>query len=288
MPNADEIIARVNDGRYEEALGVSFDAKPREIDDASIRLSRRYCQDAKVRQAINKASTQLKTERTNPHRHGERCRAVGIKLSESGKKGDSLPYLQKAVDLLGEGFDYHWLGSTLAQTGRLREAIAHLEKAVQLRGDLIDHKWLNDVKEATKPQEHSRPVLPTDRVFRPSLSWDPDQFGRILREVVKDPQLAEIVIERMRQNPEEAEKIMKALPLGNRASPYVIHHRVDTWIRTPKPIWPRVLCTLNNLISGLPSNYDATWIKVLKGIFAFALQFWWLILLVLLGLFSGW
>jgi hypothetical protein len=118
MRDPQEVQELVEAQRYEAALGVGFGVALPEVGRAVMLLAHAYQDNLEAVESLHMAEAELKAERGKPDKLGTRCRIVGVELSKAGHKIDSLQYLRKAVELLNDGYDYHWLGSTLVQVGQ--------------------------------------------------------------------------------------------------------------------------------------------------------------------------
>lgn len=207
MLNPQQVLELVTACRYEDALGIGIAAPLFQVDKAVIHLSRKYGDNVEVKQNLNKAAAQLRAERNRPHDTGIRCRNVGVQLSRGGNKKDSLPYLQKAVEVCGEWDDYHWLGSTLVQAGKHREALPYLEKAVSMHDGKDEHGWLQTARQALAPKTqqtvtvaqpiyYAKPTFPFPKdlatLFDPN---DPDAMQQMLDLCKNDPQMSKTILD---------------------------------------------------------------------------------------------
>ncbi len=128
------IINLVAAKRYEEALGIGYDAHNGVIREAHISLVTEYDDNSDVINALNEAKDTVINETL-----GDK----GIRLSGLGLKNESLPFLKKALDKEPQdSLLCNWLGSTLCQLYRYAESLPYLEKALELEpDDILNNYW---------------------------------------------------------------------------------------------------------------------------------------------------
>lgn len=124
----------VEEGRYEEALGVCFEATVTEIQRAHIRRLSKHSACVQTRELINFAKVRLT---------GETRIEKGRRLVRIGQKDLAVRFLTEALrNGDGEADDYLLTGQTLEQLSRLEQALDYYEKATRLRGEAGDFLWL--------------------------------------------------------------------------------------------------------------------------------------------------
>ena len=153
----------VGAGRFEEALGLDFDATKAAVHRAHIRTLALHRDDPETRERINLAKTRLIHETAIEKgrrwiRIGQKERALDVMQAvlENGGEADdyllcgqvleqfwrieaALPYFEKAVALRGNAGDRLWLGMALENLNRKEAALAEYEQAVRLRGSAEDY-----------------------------------------------------------------------------------------------------------------------------------------------------
>ena len=173
----------VEEGRYEEALQVSVDWTPSEVNRAHIRLSAKYRDHAGVRELLNRAKGRLINE--SVLERGRRYSCIGLKerattlltqaLKDGGEPDDfllvgqlleqlrpieyALEYFEAAVRLRGDAGDRLWLGAALERLSRTTEALEQCEEAVRLRGAAADYLAKGTLLYRLKKFEEAEPVL---------------------------------------------------------------------------------------------------------------------------------
>jgi uncharacterized protein HemY len=86
------------------------------------------------------------------YKRGEEILQEGIGYYDAKDLQKASSFFEKAVEVRGNAFDYHWLGATLSKLGdeKQREerinlyerAITNLEKVVEKGGSCLDYHWL--------------------------------------------------------------------------------------------------------------------------------------------------
>jgi tetratricopeptide (TPR) repeat protein len=164
--DAARIERLVSERRYEEALGLPFDAPRALVDREHMRLLHRFRTSPLVRQALNRAKGALVSESDCQRgrrllaigRVGEAVAALRRALERDGaasthhdlgralcrlsRPGEALSHFETAAWLRGDPDDLLWLGRTLDTLGRSGEALVHLERLVAVRGTPRDHHWI--------------------------------------------------------------------------------------------------------------------------------------------------
>jgi len=128
-----QIIELVEKEKYEEALGVSYNAPQKEINVVHLKLASKFRDNQETQEALHKAFGAISNE--DDAEKGQR-------LSKIGKHEEAVPYLKKAAEAHVNGLNYHWLGSTLCELTRYQEALPYLRGAIELRGNAYDQHWL--------------------------------------------------------------------------------------------------------------------------------------------------
>ncbi len=123
----------MEEGRYEEALGITFDATVTETQRAHIRRLSKHRGCPETRELINFAKGRLT---------GETLLEKGRRMVRIGHKELAVRLLIDALRESGEADDYLLTGQTLEQLSRLEQALDYYEKATRIRGEAGDFLWL--------------------------------------------------------------------------------------------------------------------------------------------------
>ena len=173
----------VEEGRYEEALQISVDWTPSEVNRAHIRLSAKYREYAGVRELLNRAKGRLINESVleRGRRYScigfkERATALLVKALEQGGEPDdfllvgqlleqlrpieyALEYFETAVRLRGDAADRLWLGTAYERLSRIEDAMAQYNKAILLRGAAADYLAKGTLLYRFKKFDEAEPIL---------------------------------------------------------------------------------------------------------------------------------
>lgn len=160
------IIELVAGCRYEQALGVPFDASRAVVNRSHVRLLFAFRDHPAVREALNRAKSVLASERgpekgrrlARISRHAEALpylRAalrrgediedhvrLGRALERLERLDEALPHFARAAAGRGLAIDHHRLGAALFHLGRLEDARPHLERALEMGHDVLDQEML--------------------------------------------------------------------------------------------------------------------------------------------------
>ena len=179
------IIELVDGCRYEQALGVSFDADRSSVNRRHVKLLYRFRDHPSVREALNRAKSVLASEKglqkgrrlAHLSRHAEALPYLCVAVQEGGDMEDrvrlgrvlerlkrfeeALPHFGRAASERGLAIDHHRLGAALFHLDRLEDALPHLERAVELGHDVLDEEMLTSCSEMIRLR-HRRTIV--DRV----------------------------------------------------------------------------------------------------------------------------
>ncbi len=160
------IIELVAGCRYEQALGVPFDASRASVNRSHVKLLFRFRDHPSVREALNRAKSVLAAEQgpekgrrlAHNSRHAEALPylhaavlqgadledhvRLGRALERLERLDEALPHFARAASRRGLAIDHHRLGAALYHLGRLEDARPHLERAVELGHDVLDQEML--------------------------------------------------------------------------------------------------------------------------------------------------
>lgn len=135
----------VEEGRYEEALQVSMDSIPSEINRAHIRMLAKYRDDVQIRELINQAKGRIVNET---------ALEKGRRYSRIGFKEQAVALLTQSLPNSGDADDYLLTGQLMEQLRSDERALEFFEAAVRLRGEAKDRLWLGTVLERlSRPEE---------------------------------------------------------------------------------------------------------------------------------------
>ena len=132
-------------GRYEDVLGVGYDATREQINRAHVRALFRFRGNTVAEEALNRAKGLLAEERTldkarrllRIERREEALEHLGRLLEDSRRP----PSREDRAEA------HHLAGWTLFRLERCAEALPHLERAAALRGLAADEVWLGNALE---------------------------------------------------------------------------------------------------------------------------------------------
>jgi tetratricopeptide (TPR) repeat protein len=165
------IIELVDGCRYEQALGVTYDASRASVNRSHVKLLHRFRDHPSVREALNRAKSELTSEPASqkgrrlaqlaahaealPHlrtavRQGtdvEDHVRLGLALERLERLDEALPHFLRAVTARGLAIDHHRLGAALFHLGRYQDARPHLQRAVEHGHDVLDQELLESCEE---------------------------------------------------------------------------------------------------------------------------------------------